>query len=59
MSDFTLEFKAIPRDGYFNGKEQVLRAMLYKQLHELLAEQYEINNGKKLSELPQAEQDLY
>jgi|APSaa5957512535_1039671.scaffolds.fasta_scaffold31726_2 hypothetical protein len=57
MSDFTLEFKAIPRDGYFNGKEQVLRAMLLKQMDHLMKEQYQLNKGKPLADLPQEEQD--
>lgn len=30
MADFTMEFKAIPRDGFFKGREQVLRAILFK-----------------------------
>jgi len=30
MADFTMEFKSIPRDGFFNGREQVLRAILFK-----------------------------
>jgi len=38
MADFTMEFKAIPRDGFFNGREQVLRAILCKQMEEVMAE---------------------
>lgn len=38
MTDFTMEFKGIPRDGFFNGKEQVLRAILLQQMEEVLAE---------------------
>lgn len=38
MADFTMEFKGIPRDGFFNGREQVLRAILLKQMEEVMAE---------------------
>jgi len=50
MSDFTMEFKAIPRDGFFSGREQVLRAILFKQVEDLMAEQYSIANGKALKD---------
>lgn len=52
MSDFTMEFKGIPRDGFFNGREQVLRAILLQQMEELMAEEYEIQNDKELKNEP-------
>lgn len=42
MSDFTLELTNLPRDGFFNGKEQVLRTILWDQLEQVIDDQYKI-----------------
>jgi len=42
MSDFTLELTNLPRDGFFNGKEQVLRTILWDQLEHVIDDQYKI-----------------
>jgi len=42
MSDFTLELTNLPRDGFFNGKEQVLRTILWDQFEQVIDDQYKI-----------------
>jgi len=45
MSDFTLELANLPRDGYFNGKEQVLRTMLWDHLEHVMDDQHKVDHN--------------
>jgi hypothetical protein len=45
MSDFTLELANLPRDGFFNGKEQVLRTMLWDHLEQVMDDQHKVEHN--------------
>lgn len=59
MSDFTLELANLPRDGFFNGKEQVLRTVLWDQLEQVMDDQYKIKSDNDESAIDFARQEEY
>ena len=36
MNDYTIEFRNIPNDSFFQGKEQILRAILWDKLEAVM-----------------------
>jgi hypothetical protein len=58
MNDFTLELTNLPRDGFFNGKEQVLRTVLWDQLEQVMDDQYKlkVNDDKKAIDFARQEE---
>ena len=59
MSDFTLELSNLPRDGFFNGKEQVLRTMLWDQLEQVIDDQYKVKWDDESRAIDFARQEEY
>ena len=40
MDDFTVEFNNIPKDSFYGGNEQVLRAILWHKLDKVIGDQH-------------------
>jgi hypothetical protein len=47
MSDFALEFSNIPSEEYYDGKETILRAIMWERFQDILRDQLEEDTGRE------------
>ena len=47
MSDFALEFSNIPSEEYYEGKETILRAIMWERFQDILRDQLEEDTGRE------------